>query len=631
MTSKNPMTKAEWRKFRELPEYIQSRTKAQEEQNWTCNNVHTTPTKVKPLSVLGFGIALNSASDSDWAPKAFPFKGTTRNAVEGWTSSTLSIRERDMMKFMGEITDKPDWSRKILDETITKKWRAELMDRETKDADNLIFSDQMFSYCIEEFKTYAAHLDTHGFVPALDSDAVVCKSDSIVSTELKDKLRIAASKLEDVPAKERDWHPDSDEMVLDLVHPSLFPLLYGRSRILSDQIVNLEDCSKFIGLGEVILVPGSDDLKAYVKNDHETPFPDVLYSQNFQWLPCEVAFREDDQVSITSYINNLQPEYNKPLYHAIEQVFAKALPMLDESIRSGGEYRRPTRIEYSKAEYVDRGLKRDMKINYSANDRFEQANRRLVQPEPREEFGPRKSTASGLEGLNLRRDFAKNGLQIIVKMANIHPTPEKPNYGGGSWHIEGSLNEHICATMLYYYDCENITESFLSFRQQVCPGDLGETSYQQCDFYHFEQIFGVFDQENCIQSLGSTLTREGRLITFPNVLQHKVEPFKLADATRPGHRKILAIFVVDPFVRIPSTANVPPQQKEWFSEMALKLDRMGELPLEIAEHIIDSVDDFPIALDEAKQLRLDLMNERRVFHRNVDEALEEPTFAFCEH
>jgi len=46
-------------------------------------------------------------------------------------------------------------------------------------------------------------------------------------------------------------------------------------------------------------------------------------------------------------------------------------------------------------------------------------------------------------------------------------SPEKPSYDGGSWHVEGQLNEQICASALYYYDCENITESHLAFRQRV--------------------------------------------------------------------------------------------------------------------------------------------------------------------
>ena len=41
--------------------------------------------------------------------------------------------------------------------------------------------------------------------------------------------------------------------------------------------------------------------------------------------------------------------------------------------------------------------------------------------------------------VDLKREFGERGLQIIVKLANIHLTPEKPRYGGGTWHVEGQL------------------------------------------------------------------------------------------------------------------------------------------------------------------------------------------------
>ena len=77
-------------------------------------------------------------------------------------------------------------------------------------------------------------------IPTLDLDAAVIKSDIAISSELKDALRIGAALLEDVPERLRDWHPGSDGKVLDLVHPSLFPLVYGRSRVLSYESVELE-------------------------------------------------------------------------------------------------------------------------------------------------------------------------------------------------------------------------------------------------------------------------------------------------------------------------------------------------------------------------------------------------------
>lgn len=106
---------------------------------------------------------------------------------------------------------------------------------------------------------------------------------------------------------------------------------------------------------------------------------------------------------------------------------------------------------------------------------WKRQNRVLIQPEPRkfltfEAFLKKHAAKEDFHGANpidLREKFADSGLQIIFKLANIHLTPDDSSYDGGSWHVEGALNEHICATALYYYDEENITDSHLEFRQAI--------------------------------------------------------------------------------------------------------------------------------------------------------------------
>src|ERR1051325_10731180 len=51
--------------------------------------------------------------------------------------------------------------------------------------------------------------------------------------------------------------------------------------------------------------------------------------------------------------------------------------------------------------------------------------------------------------------------------------------------------------------------------------------------------------------------------------QHRVSPFKLIDPTKPGHRRFIALWLVDPTKRIISTANVPPQQMNWYVDSLL--------------------------------------------------------------
>lgn len=58
--------------------------------------------------------------------------------------------------------------------------------------------------------------------------------------------------------------------VVDLVHPSLFPVIYGRSRILKDEAIGLDDCLAHSGSGEVLPVPPEDE--AGIPTRHESYF-----------------------------------------------------------------------------------------------------------------------------------------------------------------------------------------------------------------------------------------------------------------------------------------------------------------------------------------------------------------------
>ena len=119
--------------------------------------------------------------------------------------------------------------------------------------------------------------------------------------------------------------------------------------------------------------------------------------------------------------------------------------------------------------------------------------------------------------------FRQSGLQIIVKMASIELTPDKPEFPTGGWHVEGQMNEHICATALYYLDSENITESSLSFRMQTSAylNDEDAFSVGQDSYHWLEQVYGTLLSSGgspCLQNYGTVETRQGRLLAFPNVL-----------------------------------------------------------------------------------------------------------------
>ena len=82
------------------------------------------------------------------------------------------------------------------------------------------------------------------------------------------------------------------------------------------------------------------------------------------------------------------------------------------------------------------------------------------------------------------------------------------------------MNEHICATALYYLDSENVTPSSLSFRMQTSDDVNYQVSIDQSAQTYLEQIWGtgLLMDDVCLQNYGSVETRQGRLLAFPNVL-----------------------------------------------------------------------------------------------------------------
>ncbi|KAJ4315638.1 hypothetical protein N0V94_005835 [Neodidymelliopsis sp. IMI 364377] len=148
--------------------------------------------------------------------------------------------------------------------------------------------------------------------------------------------------------------------------------------------------------------------------------------------------------------------------------------------------------------------------------------------------------------------------------------------------------------------------------------------------------------------------------------QHRVSPFELADPNKPGHRQFIALWLVDPHKRIISTANVPPQQRSWWTEAVLgdtgkgraealsqlpgdfldllpveNVDTLSvakgdaKLPLELKEMIREyhdcNSDSMLMSQKEAEEHRVKLMRERSVHDKASEDSWQDHSYNFCEH
>jgi hypothetical protein len=73
---------------------------------------------------------------------------------------------------------------------------------------------------------------------------------------------------------------------------------------------------------------------------------------------------------------------------------------------------------------------------------------------------------------------------------------------------------------------------------------------------------------------------------------------------------------------------VPLQQKDWRVEAIREKSKLGELPMELMQFVVNDVDGFPISLEEAKKVREELMEEERAFVEDVNAEYESEEFNF---
>lgn len=606
----------------------------------------------------------------------------------------MTVREVSMLGLMEALTDKPAWWRKVFDENIVAKWRREALTMPW-------ITERTWEWCLRELQDKAKEYEATKLTTVLDMGSRCVKTDELVSTDLQNALKSAVQPL--LNQTPRDWHPGSNERVLNLVHPSLYPVVYGKTRVLRHKQISVDESLAAHDNYNLLVLPGSDSSNEIETPGHSTTAffhtwnrserdtDDRIWSTKLQWLPCDVSFINDtdNSVAIESYINNLHPEKYRPLYRVIESLISLSIPAWNQVLVYGNQGRTPHRIKTKLSVATDPPEEPEwsQKIDDSTEEGFQaglaQINeyfelpdnpenetwfydldedwqeylgigvewkfrriRKVIHPEPGKspgssyndwkagiikEHGPGYLQTHDFtyKDVNLRDTFAATGLQVIVKLASIELNPDDPSYPGGSWHLEGMLNEHIVATSIYYYDVENITDSRIRFRQEANL-DSTDSSYPQNDHAPLCQIFGVdsLRDEPAIQEIGSIATPNGRFLAFPNTLQHRVEPFSLADPTEPGHRRFLVLWLVDPHYRVLSTGNVPPQQHEWWKEKAREAVN-GRVSNELQAMIEDQLRDGTMTRKEAKAYRRELMAERSTFVDVVRNHVRE--YNFCEH
>ncbi|KAJ2874445.1 hypothetical protein GGH93_002409 [Coemansia aciculifera] len=514
-----------------------------------------------------------------------------------------TLGERRMRQMSGNIRSKSDWLETINDVDTCAGWAVEAKARGLTDVE--------FKYLLGELVYYASLHPPESKIRLSAVDGVWF-SDVLIDPDTTNELRDYAAMLESVPDRQKDWYPNDRPCVLNLIDPSLFPLIYNRSKLCCQTDMSPQAALKLEEVGEFPGSLGEWHMALHVtqggESDYYLPTEVTRYdsctSNEFGWLPSEFRIDNNGAVTIESYINNLHPIKHAALYPIIAKVFSKFLPVLEQVVTDLVHPRQP-RVKPNSSQYYksNEPIPDEDDTSYDEEIKLWKRRATFVHPQPEPFVAPARPV--------IPYSLCGRRLQAIVKMANIELASKRPIYDGKAWKLAGLDNERIIATGIFFYNVTNIAPSSMRFRAALCCWDF---EVEQFDIDSIVNAYGIErdrleDGDLASQELGSVGINDGRCLVFPNIHQFKLSVLKLADQTKPGHCKMLTFYFVDPSTRIPSTEIVPPQQQDWCFEDVLASEPFCSLPQLVVDGIMAKVD-FPISLKEAKKTRLQVRQDQ---------------------
>ncbi|KAF3254953.1 hypothetical protein TWF192_003034 [Orbilia oligospora] len=420
-------------------------------------------------------------------PSAYP------HPLDGKPSfaTAITYKETYIRLFSDAVRNKPNWTEKVSDRKLFAKWLREAQKQAppcdggrhrvlTWDKDDVAY---IHDELVNVYKPFVEGLREQGVRLEPDVDGV-WREDWDADEELRMELINAVTTLENVPKGKKDWHPGSNKQVLDLVHPSLWPIIYNRTLSLQT--------------GEPIQPP------------KDTKIDSIGFSNKFCWLPSEFEVSPDGtKTTIKSYINNLASDEQKSLFYPIlEKIFTKFVPLFNHVLAdlkvgthdfrrvfaiAGRKWWREDLIKLSNENHK---LKWDKLLDQFVNDDYLDVDFLEKLPHASKRFDADDEGDPEFEGCDDSDD-------------------EDLDQRGdpGIYEVRDNMGQYLPSS----WEPPEITEDILE---------------QNSDW---PIVFNMSSESQswAVQEIGQTETKKNRAIAFPNIYQHQVQPFKLLDPTKP--------------------------------------------------------------------------------------------------
>jgi len=245
-----------------------------------------------------------------------------------------------MADLINIITSKPNWETKITDAKIVKKWKSELVQQNVNEIYLDLVIDLLKQYQKSKENEYEDDCD-YDWVVELGVNA----NDIGIARDCKCVCNVCQMKERNENDSDSDDNNDDDtectcteNKLVTKKRNFMLGFISQNNNLINPKIKNafLKNVVKFQHTVPLDFHPGSNNqvvdlvhpsMYCYVKG--VTPTKKTINKNIiFQWLPSEFNV-DNGKVSIKSYINNLDP-VNVDLYVSIANIFEKFVPKFEE-------------------------------------------------------------------------------------------------------------------------------------------------------------------------------------------------------------------------------------------------------------------------------------------------------------
>ena len=577
----------------------------------------------------------------------------------------------EVQKVSKAIKQKEDWKRKIQKEEILRKWKLEAVAQGLEDSKvERIFANLLFEAINDGLQSKISSIgglkkeyplteeeedqsdNARDYTSAYPDPSKYPRDDIIFKDDIipEDLRKLLEQQLDQLAQQEpHDYHPGSDQKVLNLFHPSLYPYIRGLSyepnattkkrfipRVLPEnhpatekgQYDTWDDENKLTQYacdrcscditGNAYLCQVCTDFSLCEEcsgqtfSNHTADHPMVsVFTDNFEVGGEDDDDNIDEELEDLGYSSDIKKE---------DQIAGKNEHFADV-------FNSPYQwlpAEYKVSQF---GTKVDIESYINGLDMKKYSHIYKTLAQTFQYFLPFFQKVLNRKDSNYLDLSTTRNLQVITKAANYILKPGQEY--NGSWHKEGLPQENVIASGIYYYSIDESLkpDANLVFRdrKEDVLAERGEAG-QDSPFY---------------RNLGYVPTTQGRGLVFENYdLQHKVRNMKNSSSST-GTRKILCFFLVDPNNRIISSSEIPEQRWDKIKvgvaiSLILVNRKMGEgkreeglLPVELLVEILKR-SKWGFRKEEAEDHRKKLMHERKYFV-DINNRVWERRYSFCEH